>query len=182
MFEQLYGVLREVVCLDTDEPKPAISGAVSRRRPGGAQRTGDLAADRGVPAAAAPDPDDSAAGAIMSSAGLKPDKLAPYLAALRQQFPRSKELTYAEIDLAISQGEYAERRAAGPRRCAQANPYDWKAWFLQGRIAFLRRRLQARRRTVRRHPRRAARGAGGANGARSRAGELRRTGDGRTDL
>ena len=72
----------------------------------------------------------------MASAGLKPDKLGPYLATLRQQFPRSKELGYAEIDLAIRRRDFA---AARPRVATliSADPYDWKAWFLEGRIAFI---------------------------------------------
>jgi serine/threonine-protein kinase PknG len=45
-------------------------------------------------------------------------------------------LTYAELDLAVSQGEYGMARQL-TEDLLQANPYDWKAWFLQGRIAFL---------------------------------------------
>jgi serine/threonine-protein kinase PknG len=136
MFEQLYGVLREVVSLDTDEPKPATS---ARFLGDGLVEAKEEAIWRPIAASLPrlrPDPDDSAAGSIMASAGLGPDKLAPYLKALRQQFPRSNALTYAELDLAVSQGEYQMAREL-TESLLQTNPYDWKAWFLQGRIAFL---------------------------------------------
>ena len=136
MFEQLYGVLREVVSLDTDEPKPATS---ARFLGDGLVEPNEEAIWRPIVESLPrlrPDPDNSAAGAIMASAGLEPDKLAPHLAALRQQFPRSKELTYAEIEFAINQHGYDES-AKGIEALLAANPYDWKAWFLQGRIAFL---------------------------------------------
>jgi serine/threonine-protein kinase PknG len=136
MFEQLYGVLREVVCLDTDEPKPAVS---ERFLGDGLVEPSEQAIWRPIAASLPrlrPNPEDSAAGAIMASAGLKPNKLAPYLAALRQQFPRSKELNYAEIDLLISEGDYPVARSR-METLHQANPYDWKIWFLQGRLAFL---------------------------------------------
>jgi serine/threonine-protein kinase PknG len=138
MFEQLYGVLREVVSLDTDEPKPATS---ERFLGDGLLEANDDAIWKPIAASlprTRPDPDDSAAGAIMASAGLRPDKLKPYLDALRQQFPRSNALTYAELDLAVSQGDYATATQLA-EALLQANPYDWKAWFLQGRIAFLMR-------------------------------------------
>jgi serine/threonine-protein kinase PknG len=138
MFEQLYGVLREVVSLDTDEPKPATS---ERFLGDGLLEANDDAIWQPIAASlprTRPDPDDSAAGAIMASAGLKPDKLKPYLEALRRQFPRSNALTYAELDLAVSQGDYSTARQLA-EALLQANPYDWKAWFLQGRIAFLTR-------------------------------------------
>ena len=111
MFEQLYGVLREVVCLDTDEPKPAIS---ERFLGDGLVEPNEEAIWRPIAASLPrlrPDPDDSAAGAIMAAAALKPDRLALQLAALRQQYPRSRELTYAEIDLLVSQGDYARARS-----------------------------------------------------------------------
>jgi serine/threonine-protein kinase PknG len=136
MFEQLYGVLREVVCLDTDEPKPALS---ERFLGDGLVEPNEQAIWRPIAASLPrlrPDPDDSAAGGIMASAGLKPDKLEQYLVALRRQFPNSRELNYAEIDLHISQGEHADATHA-IAQLLQANPYDWKAWFLQGRVAFL---------------------------------------------
>ena len=136
MFEQLYGVLREVVSLDTDEPKPATS---ARFLGDGLVEANEEAIWRPIAASLPrlrPDPDDSAAGSIMASAGLGPDKLAPYLKALRQQYPRSNALTYAELDLAVSQGEYQMAREL-TESLLQTNPYDWKAWFLQGRIAFL---------------------------------------------
>jgi serine/threonine-protein kinase PknG len=136
MFEQLYGVLREVVCLDTDEPKPAIS---ERFLGDGLVEPNEQAIWK--PTASSlprlrPAPDDSAAGGIMASAGLKPDKLEHYLAALRLQFPNSRELNYAEIDLHISQGEHSDA-AKAIEQLLKANPYDWKAWFLQGRVAYL---------------------------------------------
>ena len=136
MFEQLYGVLREVVCLDTDEPKPATS---ARFLGDGLVEPNEQAIWKPIAASLPrlkPDPDDSAAGAIMASAGLKPDRLGPYLAALRQQFPNSKELTYSELDLLISRGDFEGARKH-TEALLKANPYDWKAWFLQGRIAFL---------------------------------------------
>jgi serine/threonine-protein kinase PknG len=136
MFEQLYGVLREVVSLDTDEPRAATS---ARFLGDGLVEANEEAIWRPIAASLPrlrPDPDDSAAGSIMASAGLGPDRLAPYLKALRQQFPRSNELTYAELDLAVIQGEYQMAREL-TESLLQANPYDWKAWFLQGRIAFL---------------------------------------------
>jgi serine/threonine-protein kinase PknG len=136
MFEQLYGVLREVVCLDTDEPKPAVS---ERFLGDGLVEPNEEAIWRPIAASLPrlrPDPDDSAAGAIMAAAALKPDRLALQLAALRQQYPRSRELTYAEIDLLVSQGDYARARSQTDA-LRQADPYDWKAWFLDGRIAFL---------------------------------------------
>ena len=136
MFEQLYGVLREIVCLDTDEPKPAVS---ERFLGDGLVEPNEQAIWRPIATSLPrlrPDPEDSAAGAIMASAGLKPDKLAPHLAALRQQFPRSKELNYSEIDLLISEGDFAAARSR-TEALREADPYDWKAWFLQGRIAFL---------------------------------------------
>jgi serine/threonine-protein kinase PknG len=136
MFEQLYGVLREVVSLDTDEPKPATS---ARFLGDGLVEANEEAIWRPIAASLPrlrPDPDDSAAGSIMASAGLGPDKLAPYLKALRQHYPRSNALTYAELDLAVSQGEYQMAREL-TESLLQTNPYDWKAWFLQGRIAFL---------------------------------------------
>jgi serine/threonine-protein kinase PknG len=136
MFEQLYGVLREVVCLDTDEPKPATS---ARFLGDGLVEPNEQAIWKPVAASLPrlrPDPDDSASGAIMACAGLDPERLGPHLATLRQQFPNSKQLNYAELELAISRGDFEAAREQADA-LLRANPYDWKAWFLQGRIAFL---------------------------------------------
>jgi serine/threonine-protein kinase PknG len=136
MFEQLYGVLREVVCLDTDEPKPATS---AKFLSDGLVTANEQAIWRPIGESLPrlrPDPDDAAAGAIMASAGIDPEKLAPYLADLRRRFPRSKELTYAELDLALGQGDYTAVQQ-GTQTLLAADPYDWKAWFIQGRGAFL---------------------------------------------
>jgi serine/threonine-protein kinase PknG len=136
MFEQLFGVLREVVCLDSGEPKPAVS---DRFIGDGLAEPDEQAVWKPIAASLPrlrPDSSDSAAGALMAAASLKGDKLAQVLEVLRQQFPRSKELAYAEIELAVSRGNFtAAQQAAG--LLLQADPYDWKAWFLQGRIAFL---------------------------------------------
>jgi serine/threonine-protein kinase PknG len=136
MFEQLYGVLREVVCLDTDQPKPATS---AKFLSDGLVTANEQAIWRPIGESLPrlrPDPDDAAAGAIMASAGLRPEKLASYLADLRRQFPRSKELTYAELDLALGRSDDAAV-LQGTEALLATDPYDWKAWFIQGRSAFL---------------------------------------------
>jgi serine/threonine-protein kinase PknG len=136
MFEQLYGVLREVVSLDTDEPKPATS---TKFLSDGLWTADEQAIWRPIGECLPrlrPNPDDAAAGAIMASAALAPDRLAPCLADLRRQFPRSKELNYAELDLAQAQGD-AIAVQRGIEALLAADPYDWKAWFIQGRTAFL---------------------------------------------
>jgi serine/threonine-protein kinase PknG len=136
MFEQLFGVLREVVCLDTDQPKPGVS---DRFLGDGLVEVSEEAIWRPIAMSLPrlrPDPEDPAAGSLMACAGLKGDRLSAYLAALRKQFPKSKELTYAELEYDIGRSEFG---AATTRIQAilAADPYDWKCWFEQGRIAFL---------------------------------------------
>jgi serine/threonine-protein kinase PknG len=136
MFDQLFGVLREVVSLDKDEPKPAVSELFLGD---GLVDPNDDAIWKPSPASlprARPDPDDSAAGALMAAANLRGDKYAAYLLALGGQFPRSKELRYAALDHAVAGGRFADAEATIKALLA-ADPYDWRAWLQQGRIAFL---------------------------------------------
>jgi serine/threonine-protein kinase PknG len=146
MFEQLFGVLREVVCLDTDQPKPGVS---ERFLGDGLVEVSEQAIWHPIAMSLPrlrPEPEDSAAGALMACAGLKGERLAAYLAALRKQFPRSKELTYAELEHDIENAGFAAATNRIETMLA-ADPYDWKCWFEQGRIAFLQRdyRLAAER-------------------------------------
>lgn len=138
MFDQLFGVLREVVSLDKDEPKPAVSELF----------LGDGLVDPSdeaiwKPSAvslprARPDPEDSAAGALMAVANLKGDKYSAFLLSLGGQFPRSRELRYAVIDHAIACGRFEDAEAKIKPLLA-ADPYDWRVWLLQGCIAFAKK-------------------------------------------
>jgi serine/threonine-protein kinase PknG len=74
----------------------------------------------------------------MAAAQLKSDKFASLLLSLGQQFPRSRELRYAALDHAIASERFSEA-AATIKSMLQADPYDWRAWFQQGRMAFLQK-------------------------------------------
>jgi serine/threonine-protein kinase PknG len=121
MFEQLVGVLRQVVALDGGSPPPAPSTLFSAEL--GAQPDGNPWNFLPIPAV---DPMDPAAGVVATIALLGADQRQ----ALLESTPRSPELSLTIARLAIDEGdlELAERELGSP----EARASGWRVYWWHG--------------------------------------------------
>jgi serine/threonine-protein kinase PknG len=133
--DQLFGVLREVVALESGEAKPGVSrcflgDGLLEPDPAAIARPSSASLPR-----MRPDADDPAAGALMAAATLAGDAKLAQVRNIRAQFPRSGEAPVAEIETLIILGETGQAKTQAQALLAK-DPYDWKAWFLEGHAAF----------------------------------------------
>jgi serine/threonine-protein kinase PknG len=82
-----------------------------------------------------PEAGDPAAGELMGAASLHGEERLAQIRAVRARFPKSREAPVAETEalIALERTEEAQVRA---RALLADDPYDWKAWFLEGHAAF----------------------------------------------
>ena len=140
MTEQLLGVLREVVAVETGTPRPAASlffGVDLLALDAGDEMEPVKADYRYLPLPA-PDLEDVGAQAVSSAAALtEQNKRLTALRLASRQFPKSREVRLRLAAALADADEYAE---AGSMLgvLSDEDPWDWRVPWFQGRIKLAR--------------------------------------------
>jgi serine/threonine-protein kinase PknG len=128
MHQQLIGVLREIVAVDTGTPRPAESALFTVSLQGDPRQ-----ADYRCLPFLKVDQTDPACGLVESTLGFDPEKQVHLLENAIAQYPKSMEVSLRIADACIDLGRYAdaEKRLA---ELLSRDAYDWRIAWLRGRM------------------------------------------------
>jgi serine/threonine-protein kinase PknG len=147
MAEQLLGVLREVVAVDSGIPRPGASayfGADLLALDAGSEMEPVEPDYRYLPVPAL-DVEDPAAQSIGSAAALaEPERRAAALRLTQQQFPKSREARLRLAGALSDKGDYAEAEAM-LKELGDEDAWDWRVLWFQGRMRLAQKDAPAAR-------------------------------------
>lgn len=135
MADQLLGVLREVVALETNIPRPASSNLfggdmLALTHSGSFEPIKPEYQQLPVPIL---DSNDPAFSAVLNASGIAdPVKRVVSLEAVVQQFPNSKEAWLRLANTLIEAGEFAEVEQS-LAQVEKKDPWDWRIFWYRGR-------------------------------------------------